>query len=123
MNYNPDTVGTAIPTEQKSESRVQGDVVGVTYGHAIEHMRNGGIISRMGWNGTGLYVFRQVPSKVPANIVPKMSSLPQAVKDRMVADNISPDYQNQMCIVKPDGSIDNWVASSSDTFACDWILS
>lgn len=107
--YNPDTVGTAAAL--------------VNYGEAIEHLRNGGIASREGWNGKGMYVFKQVPSKVPAEIVPKMSSLPQAVKDRMTSQNVSPSYQNQMAIVKADGTVDSWVASSSDTFATDWVLS
>jgi len=106
--YNEDTVGTAQQL--------------TTYGKAIEHLRAGGIAHREGWAQSGLYVFKQVPSKVPAEIVPKMSSLPDAVKARMTENNTSPNYQNQMAIVKPDGSIDSWVASSSDTFAQDWIL-
>jgi len=115
-NYNPDTVGTATPAKPLKQT------ISHTFGEAIEHMRDGGYVRREGWNGTGMYAFKQVPSKVPANIVPKMSSLPQSVKDRMQLEGVSPDYQNQMVIVKPDGSIDNWVASSSDTFALDWIL-
>ena len=108
--YNPNTVGIAIPTKPRQQT------ISHTFGEAIEHMRDG-------WNGKGMYVFKQVPSKVPAFVVPKMSSLPHSVKDKMIGDGISPDYQNQMAIVKSDGSIDSWVASSSDTFALDWILS
>ena len=116
-NYNPDTVGTAEPHgEDQSPAKHH------TYGEAIEHLRKGGMISREGWNGTGMYVFKQVPSKVPASVVPAMSSLPEAVKERMIREETSPDYHNQMAIVKPDGTIDSWVASSSDTFALDWVL-
>ncbi len=116
-NYNPDTVGTAEP-----HSEPVGEIQTHTYGEAIEHLRKGGVITRPSWNGPNMYVFKQVPSKVPAEIVPKMSSLPEAVKRRMMEDGTSPDYQNQMAIVKPDGTIDSWVASSADTFATDWIL-
>ena len=116
-NYDPDTVGTAEPHPEPNDTPV-----GTTFGDAIEHLRIGGMISRQGWNGKGMYVFKQVPSKVPVEIVPKMSSLPEAVKRRMQEDGTSPDYQNQMAIVKPDGTIDSWVASSADTFATDWIL-
>lgn len=108
-NYNEETVGAAQNL--------------VNYGAAVEHLRGGGIISRNGWNGAGMFVFKQVPSKVPTHIVPKMSSLPEKVKMRLVSNEISPNYQNQMAIVKPDGTIDSWVASSADTFAEDWILS
>jgi len=55
--------------------------------------------------------------------VPDMSSLPIKVKENMAKLRISPHYENQMSIVKHDGTIDSWVASSSDTFAQDWILS
>ncbi len=94
----------------------------VTFGAAIEHLRNGGMIERKGWNGKGMFVFKQVPSRVPAEVVPKMTSLPESVKARFSSEGVSPDYQNQMAIVKPDGSIDSWIASSADTFATDWIL-
>ena len=107
--YNKETVGSAQ--------------VLVNYGEAVEHMRGGGIVSRVGWEGKGLFVFKQVPSQVPAEIVPKMSSLPERVKFRMESVKMSPNYQNQMAIVKEDGTIDSWVASSSDTFAEDWVLS
>lgn len=106
------------PTAQEFEEGKHGN----TFGHAIDHLRTGGIVARKGWNGAGMYVFKQAPSKVPAHVVPNMSSLPDAVKERMQHDKISPDYQNQMAIVKPDGSIDSWVASSADTFATDWVL-
>ena len=94
----------------------------VTYGDAVEHLRKGGIIERKGWNGKGMFVFKQVPSQVPVEVVERMTSLPESVKERFIKNNIAPDYQNQMAIVKPDGSIDSWVASSADTFAIDWVL-
>lgn len=79
-------------------------------------------IIRKGWNDKAMFVFKQVPSRVPADVVPKMSSLPESVKNRMMKYKMSPDYQNQMVIVDEDGCINSWVASSSDTFATDWIL-
>lgn len=119
-NYNPETVGTA---ETSAAENTCGQLCShATYGQVIEHLRGGGMASREGWNGKGMFIFRQVPSKVPAEVVPKMSSLPEAVKAEFAIQGISPHYQNQMVIVKPDGSIDSWVASSSDTFAMDWLL-
>ena len=92
-SYNPDTVGTAVPTKESVPKPLN-----ITYGMAIEHMRKGGMIARRGWNGTGMYVFKQVPSKVPAHVVPNMSSLPESVKKCMITVGVSPDYQNQMAI-------------------------
>ncbi len=92
----------------------------LNFGFAIEALKLGKRIARKGWNGKGMFVFRQVPSPIPAHIVPGMTSLPQAVKDEFIKREQGPNYVNQMAIVKPDGSVDSWVASSSDTFAEDW---
>jgi hypothetical protein len=94
----------------------------MTFGGAIEAMRDGRMVARDGWNGKGMFVFKQVPSPIPAEIVPKMTSLPVSVKDELIKRNQGPNYCNQMAIVKADGSVDSWVASSSDTFAEDWVL-
>ena len=42
------------------------------------------MIQRNGWNGKGLFVFKQIPSEVPITVVPKMQSLPEAVKDEFL---------------------------------------
>jgi len=54
---------------------------GMTFGEATEHLNEGRLIQRSGWNGKGLFVFRQVPATINRTIVPKMQSLPQPVKD------------------------------------------
>lgn len=92
------------------------------FGEAIEALKEGKRVARSGWNGKGMFVFKQVPSPISKDIVPKMTSLPQSVKDEFVRRDQGPTYVNQMAIVKPDGSVDSWVASSSDTFAEDWVI-
>jgi len=92
----------------------------LTFGLAIEAMRQGKCIARKGWNGKGMFVCKQVPAEIYCNIIPKMSSLPQKAKDILFDRDKSIHYQNQMIIVKADNTIDSWVASSSDTFAEDW---
>lgn len=91
-----------------------------TFGQAIEALKEGKIVSRAGWNGKGLFVFRQVPSSVPAEIIPKMTSLPRAVKDVLVKSGAPITYQNQFCIVYPDSSLHGWQPSGSDALATDW---
>ena len=93
---------------------------GLTFGQAIEALRGGLMVQRQGWNGKGMFVFKQVPSPIAAEIVPRMTSLPQAVKDEFIQRVQGPAYESQMAIVHPDGQVDSWVASSSDTFATDW---
>ena len=67
-----------------------------------------------------MFVFKQVPTKIDAGIVPRMTSLPESVKEEFIKRDQGPNYCNQMAIVKADGSVDSWIASSSDTFAEDW---
>jgi hypothetical protein len=104
----------------------------VSFGKAIEAMRNGKRIQRQGWNGKGLFVFMQVPASVPISIVPKMSSLPQSVKDEFKRrlekypekgkEDMDIRYRNQFALVHSSNEINGWAPSSSDTLAEDWIV-
>ena len=98
------------------------ETTALTYGLAIEALREGKCVARKGWNGSGMFICKQVPSEIYCNIIPKMSSLPQTAKDILFDRDKSIFYDNQMIIVKPDNTIDSWVASSSDTFAEDWYI-
>ena len=53
----------------------------MSFGDAIEILKQGGAIRRSGWNGKGLMVFKQVPAHIESDIIPKMQSLPQSAKD------------------------------------------
>ena len=96
------------------------------------------MIQRIGWNGKGLFVFKQIPSEVPISVVPKMQSLPKEVKEEferrynvasdngnMIMANNNPlltiRYCNQLAIVHPDNTINGWVPSVSDVLADDWV--
>ena len=91
------------------------------FGKAIIALKQGKAIHREGWNGKGLFVVKQIPASINADIIPKMQSLPQSAKDILMSrENPHIDYTNQMLIVNPDGRADSWVPSSSDVFAEDW---
>ena len=95
----------------------------LTFGLAIEALKQGKCIARKGWNGKGMFIFKQVPSVIDNAIISKMQSVPDSAKTILTTRNQEPIYyDNQMVIVKPDGTIDSWVASSSDTFAEDWMI-
>jgi len=96
------------------------DVVFTNFGEAIEALKQGKRVQREGWNDEGLYVVKQVDSDISSEIVPKMQSLPQAAKDALYPNGIS--YRNQMIIINQEGVANSWVASSSDTFAEDWVI-
>jgi len=51
-----------------------------------------------------------------------MQSVPEAAKERAVRNKMTLKYRGGMILVHPDGTANSWVASSSDTFAEDWII-
>jgi hypothetical protein len=94
----------------------------VNFGQAIEALKQGKRVARIGWNGKGLCVFMQVPATIGEEIIPKMQSLPQSVKDELARRGGSISYYNQMALLNPDNSINGWAPSSSDTLAEDWVI-
>jgi hypothetical protein len=95
---------------------------GLTFGLAIEALKLGKKVSREGWNGKGLFVFKQVPANIGLDIIPKMTSVPQSVKDTMLERGQHLNYRNQCVIVNSQGDVDNWAPSISDVFAEDWTI-
>ena len=91
------------------------------FGKAIEALKSGLAVRREGWNGKGMFVVKQVPSHVGADIIPNMQSLPQAVKDILMnRENPCINYNNQLLLVQKSGVAASWTASSSDVLADDW---
>lgn len=94
----------------------------VNFGQAIEALKQGKRVQRAGWNGKGLFVFMQVPAEIGFDIIPKMQSLPQSVKDEFTKRGGAISYSNQLAIVNPNNNINGWTPSGSDSLAEDWII-
>ena len=105
----------------------------VSFGEAIKALNNGLRVQREGWNGKGLFVFRQVPAEISHAIVPKMQSLPQTVKDEFVKrynessstnslEHLSIRYKDQLALVNPNNTISGWSPSTNDALAEDWVI-
>jgi hypothetical protein len=99
------------------------------FGQAIEALKQGKRVARQGWNGKGLFVFMQVPSQIGKDIVPKIQSLPQTVKDEFQRRFESPSeqidaiyYDNQLALVNTSNLITGWSPSTSDALAEDWFI-
>lgn len=93
----------------------------MTFGDAIEILKQGGAIRRRGWNDKGLFVIKQVPAHIESNVIPKMQSLPQSAKDIIMSrKNGEIFYTDQMLIIDQNGRADSWVPSINDIFAEDW---
>jgi hypothetical protein len=93
-----------------------------TFGHAIDAMRQGHPVTRLSWarDGESTFVFMQVPSQVAAEIIPRMTSLPAAVKKVVIERRLPLRYQDQFALVTPDNNVYGWVPSASDSLATDW---
>ena len=79
------------------------EVGSVNFGGAIYLLKAGLAVRRRGWNGKGMFIVKQVPSHITGDIIPKMQSLPQSVKDILMnRKNPHIDYTNQILIINPD---------------------
>jgi hypothetical protein len=101
----------------------------MNFGQAIEALKEGKKVQRTNWNGKGLFVFMQVPSIISREIVPKMQSLPQSVKEEFERRFNDPNeridaiyYDNQLALVNQSNLITGWAASVSDSLANDWVI-
>lgn len=68
----------------------------MSFGDAVEILRQGGAVRRRGWYIKKRFVVKQVPAGITEEIIPKM------------------------LLTHPDGHADSWIPSVSDVFAEDW---
>lgn len=93
-----------------------------TFGQAIEALKQGRPVTRPGLFFPGKFIFRQVPCEVPAEVIPRMSSLPAAVKDLLSRRGKPITYEHQFCIVNKDNTIHGWLPDGADILATDWCI-
>ena len=112
---------TPAKTFEEAYRQVDDERKNMTFGDAIEVLKQGGAIRRTGWNGKGLFVIKQVPAHIESNVIPNMQSLPQAAKELILKGKGFIDYTSQCLIYNENtGRADSWVPSISDVFADDW---
>ncbi len=94
----------------------------LNFGQAIQALRDGKRVTRMSWGDIRYFVFRQVPAEINEEVIPKMQSLPQSVKNEFAKRGGNIKYKNQLAIVTPDNSIQGWSPNNSDVLANDWCI-
>lgn len=91
------------------------------FGGAMHCLKAGLAVRRRSWVCEGIFVVKQIPCRINADIIPGMQSLPQSAKDiLMIRKDPHIDYTNQLLLINRSGRADSWTASSSDIFADDW---
>ena len=90
------------------------------FGKAIEALKDGKIVCRQHWDRK--FIFVQVPAIIPKEVIPKMTSLPDSVKDEFAQRGGDISYMNQIAVVNADNLIQAWIPTIVELLAEDWII-
>ena len=86
----------------------------LNFGQALEHLRAGGLVARVGWNGKGMWLALMPghPDGAPADAaLAKAAGIPEGTAVRVLP---------YIVMRTVDGSIVPWLASQTDMLAEDW---
>jgi len=86
---------------------------------AIEALKDGKMVSRQQWDRK--FIFVQVPATISKDVIPKMTSLPEAVKSEFTKRGGSIYYMNQIAVVNADNIIQAWNPTIAELLAVDWV--
>ncbi len=112
----------------------------LTFGEALQLVKEGKLVQRTGWNGKGMFIFQRPEDGLEASmVIEKVKSLPQSVKDyyKNIEDRKAQDvlkgsipsslptiikFTSYLCMKAADNSIVNgWLASQTDMLSSDWV--
>ncbi|MCA8017750.1 DUF2829 domain-containing protein [Burkholderia metallica] len=88
-------------------------VVGLTFGHVLELLKQGKRVARAGWNGKGMFVYL-----VPAASYPVQTG---AAKEHFGEGSLVP-YNAYLALKGVNDTVSTWVPSVSDCLAEDWYV-
>lgn len=97
----------------------------LSFGEALQALEAGKCVRRESWVGDK-FVVKQINSDIPAEVVPKMQSLPDSAKEiinKTHREDIH--YRNQCLMIVQDTETSvatNYVPDWNDMFAKDWMV-
>lgn len=83
----------------------------MNFSEALEYLKIGYALCRLGWNGKGMFVYY-----VPANAYPAQTP----VAKRYFGENALVPYNAYFAIKNTDNTVSTWVPSVNDCLAEDW---
>lgn len=95
------------------------------FSEVLEALRNGERLVNSTLSYMNAFIVRQVPQIVPAEVVPKMTSLPDSAKEHMKGSEIS--YQDQVLLFRWSPILEAYIATGYiptwyDIFREDWTI-
>lgn len=81
------------------------------FGEAIRFLKDGGKVSRLGWNGSGMYAYY-----VPANSYPAKTEIAK----KQFGENSLVPYRAYLALKTAQNDVATWNPSTSDCLAEDW---
>lgn len=84
----------------------------VSFSTALRMLKDGKRVSRKGWNGKGMFIYRVAGGNYPAQM--------DAVKG-LWTDDLVP-YPPYIAMKTADNVVVPWVASQTDILADDWVI-
>lgn len=88
-------------------------LIAMSFGHAIEAMKAGQKVCRIGWNGKGMFLFLVPGSTFKVNRAPLLGIYPEGKEI---------DYCPHVDMKTADNKIVPWLASQTDLLAGDWMV-
>lgn len=103
----------------------------LNFGEALEALKEGKRVARLGWNGKGMFIFQRPEITIEESLVPLINTMPASVRDFLAAKFLSEKksgmevpklkFTAYLCMYAADGSIVNgWLASQTDVLSNDW---
>jgi len=106
----------------------------LTFGDALQLLKEGKLVQREGWNGKGMFIFMRPFDNINISVIPNIKSLPENVKKYLVeqfahnetnyasGNPIEVHFTEYLCMKDANGNIVNgWLASQTDILATDWV--
>lgn len=83
----------------------------LTFSQALNHIKNGIKMQRVGWNGKGMFIFLVPGSTFIVNRPPLLGIYPEGTEVK---------YHAHIDMKTADGQIVPWLCSQTDMLAEDW---
>lgn len=110
---HPDFSGYISWSPKDVFERAYRPVTGMSFGLALEAMKQGAKVARLGWNGRGMFLFLVPGSTFKVNRPPLLGIYPEGTEI---------NYHAHIDMKTADGKVVPWLCSQTDALAEDWCV-